>query len=221
MKKLLIVSAIFIASALCGCSAAEQATASDTQSYSAVSVQETSETDPTQIIESEFPFYADVKSLAADSVLAVMGQYGAEEPEIVNTAKDAENSLVESKDVYAECRVFIFHVQEVLKGDCSDDEIRVGLSYGIRPAGFSELAVKDTYLEPTTDNYKILFLLYSASDGFYYPTSQPYQLCFSQATDSSAANGSTAFTLDTSIDGLNESFAIEAASIGELRKLIG
>lgn len=223
MKKILLMLSVvsIAAAALCGCGAVDQVPASSTQACVSASIQEASETNHTKIVESDFPAYADVESLAADSVLVVMGQYGGEEPDVINTAKDAENSLVESKEVYAECRVFTFHVQEVLKGECSDDEIRVGLSYGIRPAGFSELAVKDTYLEPTTDDYKILFLLYSDSDGFYYPTSQPYQLCFSQTASLSGTNDSIAVDLDTAINGLNETFTIEADSVEKLRELIG
>ena len=225
MKKIILLFLVIsiAVSAFSGCVAVNQVPTSGTEAYpsASASIQEPSDTDHTEIIESEFPTYADVEALAADSVLVVTGQYGDEDPDVVNTAKDAENPLVESRDVYAECHVFTFHVQEVLKGNCSVDEIRVGLSYGIRPAGSSELAVKDTYLEPTTDDHKILFLLYSESDGFYYPTSQPYQLCFAQTADLSGTNGSSTFELDTAIDGLSETFVVKADSISELRELIG
>lgn len=216
-----LVIAIVVTS-LCGCMATENISTTSakemTASISATNPSEVLCDDTVHIIvESDFPAYSDLDTLVDDSVLVVMGQYVEGEPEIVNTAKDADNPSVESDEVYAECHVFNFNVQEIIKGECDDSTIRVGLSYGIRPAGFTDLAVKDTYLEPTFTDYKVLFLVYSDADGFYYPTSQPYQLHTDQGMSRTASNESGSFVIDSAIGGLDVSFSM-GYSLSEIKE---
>lgn len=220
-KSILEFSAVAIAATLlCGCMATEDISATSAGEMT-VSISETSSREALRdekahvIVESDFPVYSDLAALADDSVLVVMGQYEEEKPELVNTAKAADNPSVESDEVYAECHVFHFNVQEIIKGECDDSTIRVGLSYGIRPAGFTDLAVKDTYLEPTFTDYKVLFLMYSDTDGFYYPTSQPYQLHAEQGTSQSDSNGT--FVIDSAIGGLDVSFS-KGYSLREIKE---
>ena len=220
MKKIMFVGVFLTVSALsfCGCVVTESAGTSviaESESryvldnYEELSVESGLNSSETVIVESDFPTYSDIGNLAGDSILVVMGQYVDEVPEIKNTAKNPNNPSIESNEVYAECRIFKFNVAEVIKGECSEDQIQVGLSYGIRPANVDVLAVKDTYLEPTTDDYKVLFLMYSEADQFYYPTSQPYQLHSEQSTSRSSNGEKVTFVLDTAIDELNIVFSDE------------
>lgn len=223
MKNSILVFSAIAVTLLCGCMATEDISSTSagemTASISATSSREELGDDTEHVIvESDFPAYADLDTLADDSVLVVVGQYIEGEPEIVNTAKDADNPSVESDEVYAECHIFDFNIQEIIKGECEDSTIRVGLSYGIRPAGFTDLAVKDTYLEPTFTDYKVLFLVYSDADGFYYPTSQPYQLHTDQGMSRTASNESGSFVIDSAIDGLDVSFS-KGYSLREIKEM--
>lgn len=216
MKKSILVFSLVATAVtlLCGCMATENISTTSakemTASISATSRSEVSSDDTEHVIvESEFPVYSDLDTLADDSVLVVMGQYEEGKPEIVNTAKDADDPSVESNEVYAACHIFNFNVQEIIKGECEDRTIRVGLSYGIRPSGFTDLAVKDTYLEPTCTDYKVLFLMYSEADGFYYPTSQPYQLHTEQEMSRSDSNENVTFVIDSAISELDAAFSKE------------
>lgn len=212
IKIFILLAAAIIASSFVGCTSAETTSSNQRDALSSALEQpETNENSlsetenghtQTRLIESDYPVYSDIQTLINESVLVVMGQYTDDPQEIINTAKDPEVPSSASTQVYAESHVYHFAVLEVLKGTCHDAEIRVGLSYGIRPAGASELAIKDTFLEPTTNDYKILFLVYSDTDAFYYPTSQPYQLHTAQIKDS----GESIFILDTAIDGLCDGF---------------
>lgn len=214
MKNSILVFSAIAVTLLCGCMATEDISSTSagemTASISATSSRAKLGDDTEHVIvESDFPAYADLDTLADDSALVVVGQYIEGEPEIVNTAKNAANPSVESDEVYAACHVFNFNVQEIIKGECDDSTIRVGLSYGIRPAGFTDLAVKDTYLEPTFTDYKVLFLVYSEADGFYYPTSQPYQLHTEQEMRSSDSTERWTFVIDSAISELDAAFSKE------------
>ena len=104
----------------------------------------------------------------------VVGKYQNAAPESVNINRNPSNPQEEADSVYYEQLVYAFEVEAVLKGELSKNNIRLGLFHGLKVE--DKTYPTETFQQPDTQSYKVMFLLYTEYGDFYYPCAQDWWL---------------------------------------------
>lgn len=104
----------------------------------------------------------------------VVGKYRNVAPESVNINRNPLEPTQEIESVYYEQLVYIFEIADVLKGEIDEEDIRLGHFHGLKVE--EKTYPFETFQQPDTQSYKVMFLLYTEYGDFYYPCVQDWWL---------------------------------------------
>lgn len=146
---------------------------------------------------SDYPMSGDLQVMRDHADSIVIGQFG-EFINAWNMARDLEDSSKESSEHYVEGHIYSFQVEQVVKGECSEETIYINIPYKERIRGeisnvitdergnllkeatkidpYEFEVIREFYMEPDPEERVMLFLLYDAEFDRYFAAIEPYMI---------------------------------------------